>query len=110
MKARRGFWILIAILLIATAIYYPYSPAGTQRRNASLAEKHIQFLQPILAADKRFNEIDLSTRGLGYLQVACEVASEADRNALMEIVKKSNPPVPVIFRVTLIATSRPAID
>lgn len=100
MKASRGFWITIAILLLATAIYYPYSPGGRQRRNMNLAAQHIEKkLKPLIANDSRFADVKLSpyTASFGSLLVSGDVASQEDVEALKAIVRSTHPPTEVHF-------------
>lgn len=106
----RQFWIIIAVLLIASAIYYPFVPHGQQSRNMKLAEEHIVVLMPLFSADSRFAQIELSafTGEGGSLLVYGEVATKADVDAADRIVKQSNPPCPVAFRVHVASTTIPA--
>ncbi len=106
----RQFWILIAVLVVATAIYYPFSPGGRQSRNMKLAEQHIVSLKPQFAADPRFAELTLVsfTGEGGSLLVHGEVAMQADADAANALIKASNPPCPVAFRVRVRPTSTPA--
>jgi hypothetical protein len=97
----RHFWIILAVLIIATAIYYPFSPGGRQRSNMSRAEQHIPLLKAQIANDPRFASVQLNAyTGLGgSLLIRGEVASQEDAEALWAIIEKSNPPTPVAFVV-----------
>ncbi len=114
MKFGRPFWITIAVLLIATAIYYPFSPGGAQRWNMKRAERHIETLKPLIANDPRFSEIKLMpfTGSGGSLAVVGRVATSSDQEALRAIVMSSNPPTEVRFvthvEPTTISASQPS--
>ena len=70
----------MAVLAIAVAIYYPFSPGGRQRSNMNRADRHIQTLSPRVSADPRFADVTfLSYTGQGgSLHVSGTVATEQD--------------------------------
>jgi hypothetical protein len=105
----RQLWIIVAVLVVATAIYYPFSPGGRQSRNLRLAARHIETLQPHFDADPRFAEVSLSsyTGEGGSIMVGGEVATQADADAAELLVRRSNPPCPVVFRVRVYPTVAP---
>lgn len=116
MKVRPGFWIAIVIVLIAIWIYYPFSPAARLARNRKLGAQHLERLTPLIQANPRFADVELMVLdggGSGYIAVGGEVATQADSNALDELITKSHPPLHVAFRVNLrdeglpVTTSRP---
>ncbi len=106
----RQFWIIVAVLVVATAIYYPFSPAGRQSQNMKLASQHIAVLKPQLAADRRFAAVDLAvfTGAGGSLIVRGNVATQADADAAKSLVKQSHPPCPVVFDVRVRPSTAPA--
>jgi hypothetical protein len=109
----RQFYIFVIVLLVATAIYYPFSPAGRQARNMRLAQDHIQLLEPYLRNDSRFDEVHLSgfTGSGGSLMVRGRLATQADVDEVRRIVEQSNPPCPVVLYISVArattATTKP---
>ena len=97
--------LIAAVLLAATAAYYPYSPAGVQARNMRTAAAHAERLRPDLSADSRFRDVTLGayTGGLGSLIVLGRVDSEQDLAALRQILDASSPPVEVAWAVKVYA-------
>ena len=91
----------MAIIAVAVAIYYPFSPGGRQGANMRRAERHIQTVRPQVAADPRFANVRLApfTAQGGSLLVSGTVATKADAAALRELVEQSGPPVEMAFRV-----------
>jgi len=75
-----------------------------------LAEQHIVLLKPQLAAEPRFAELTLGsfTGEGGSLLVHGKVATQADADAANALIKASNPPCPVAFRVRVRPTTAPA--
>ena len=90
----------MAIFAVAVAIYYPFSPGGSQSINMRRAERHIKTLAPQVNGDPRFAEIRLDpyTAQGGSLGVFGTVAADADAEALKSLIRQSNPPVEVAFR------------
>src|SRR5687767_6100373 len=101
MSTRQRVWLYLALFAIAVAIYYPFSPGGRQRINMRRADRHIETLGPRVRADPRFAEVKLLsyTGQGGSMHVSGTVATEADAAALLSMVRESNPPVEVVFRV-----------
>jgi len=97
----RQFWVILAVIVVGTAIYYPFSPGGRQQRNMDRAARHIPAIKAQIAGDARFADITLNpyTGNGGSLLVLGEVPSEDDVEALKAIVAKTNPPTPVAFVV-----------
>ena len=109
LRMSRHFWITVAVLVVATAIYYPFSPTGRQSRNMSLAHQHIAVLKPMLAADPQFAKVELNvtTAAGGALLVIGQVASQADVDAVHALVDRSHPPCPVAFQLRVLPASEP---
>ena len=106
----RQFWIIVAGLLVATAIYSPFSPAARQSKNMKLARQHATLLQPQLAADPRFAHINLvvSTGSGGALHVYGEVETQTALDAADALIKRTNPPCPIVFSVRVMPATAPA--
>lgn len=103
MTTRRRVWLYVALFAVAVAVYYPFSPARRQRSNMLRAERHIESLAPRLEADPRFANVRLRpfTAEGGSLGVFGTVASDEDAEALRSLVRASNPPVELAFRVVV---------
>lgn len=106
----RRHWVSCVIVLagaIAVAAYYPYSQQGRMAK----AERHIPRLQQMIGGDARFTGIgfDPFTGRGGSLLVSGTVASEADRDALVAMVQRSNPPVDVVYGVRIAATTQAVV-
>ena len=110
LRMSRQFLIIVAVVLVATAIYYPFSPGGRQSRNMKLAEQHIVTLKPMFNADPRFAGVELTsfTGAGGSLMVYGEVAAQGDVDAADALVKRSKPACPVVLRVRVRPSTAPA--
>jgi len=100
-KRRKDFLIVVAILVIGFAIYYPHSFAAMQRRNMAMAHGHIPVVEKALATDSRFSDIqvhDVTSNG-GCLSVRATVQSAADIDRLMGIVAATSPPTAVQYLI-----------
>src|SRR3954471_2558906 len=98
---RFAIGLLLVVIVVAVAVYYPRSSAGRQAANMRLAEQHARALAPQLQADPRFARVKVfahSDRG-GALGVSGAVVSVTDFSALQAIVAASAPPVPVIYAI-----------
>jgi hypothetical protein len=101
MTTRAKVWISLAIFAVAVAIYYSFSPGGSQQINMRKAEEHIRRIGPQISSDPAFREVRISpfTAQGGSLLVLGAVANESDLQALHTILDDSKPPVEVVFRV-----------
>lgn len=93
----------LAAFAIAVACYYPFSPDGRQSANMRRAERHTEKLRAQIAADTRFAAVRMApnTAHGGCLHVLAVVPTKEDAAALRAIVERSNPPVPVLFTVSV---------
>ena len=111
LTTRAKVWISLAIFAVAVAIYYPFSPGGSQQLNMGKAEEHIKELGPLISSNPAFKEIRISpsTAQGGSLLVLGTVANESDLQALHTILDDSKPPVEVVFRVRVdpLSTTQP---
>jgi hypothetical protein len=90
--------VTIGLLVVVLALQVW---SGQQARHMARAADHIKLLQPRLAQDSRFRDIQLMpyTAEGGSLMIQGEVASDADRSDLERVVRDSHPPVKVVFGV-----------
>jgi hypothetical protein len=100
-KGRRDFLIVVAILVIGFAIYYPHSFAAMQRRNMAMARAHIPVVQKALGSDPRFSDIQIHdfTANGGCLSIRATVQTAADVDRLKEIVAATSPPTAVNYLI-----------
>jgi hypothetical protein len=93
--------LVIVIILIAFAIYYPFSPAGVQSRNMAKARAHIPVIQRALGSDPRFANISLHdyTANDGCLIVNGNVLAGSDLDQLKKIIASTSPPTDVVYVV-----------
>jgi hypothetical protein len=95
---------LTAIALIAaTAVYYPFSPAGRQAANMRGAEALLPPIRQALQSDPRFGGIRLGvyTGYEGSVIVRGEVASAQDLTALRQLVASRSIPYHVTWAVVV---------
>jgi len=99
LKRRRDFLVTVAIAVVATAIAYPFSAGGIQRRNMAKARAHIPIVRRALETDPRFARVRLSdfTANQGCHLVSGTVPTRADMNRLEDITASTSPPTPVRF-------------
>lgn len=107
MTTRTKVWLSTAVFATVVAIYYPFSPGGSQHINMGKAEEHIKKIGPQIASDPRFKDVHLSpfTAYGGSLSVEGTVANELDLQALRSLVDNSRSPVTVAFRVFIFTPS-----
>ncbi len=100
---RKRLYGFLGVVVLAVAIYYPYSPGGHQAINMRAAADHIPILAEKLHRDPRFTDVHLETftGQEGSLGVFGTVADEAALADLRRIVLESAPPAPIAFRVRL---------
>jgi hypothetical protein len=99
---------LIAIgLIVATAIYYPFSPAGRQAANMRGAEALLPPIRQSLQSDVRFVNVQIGvyTGYEGSVIVHGEVASAKDLSALRQIVAARSIPYHVTWAVVVVPPS-----
>lgn len=102
LRRRVPLVLVIVGLLVAFAIYYPYSPAGRQARNMKLASEHIAaHIAPQLNGQARYAHVraSSSTANLGCLVMSGRVESEHDLHTLRTLVESTQPPVQVHWAV-----------
>ena len=99
----RKMGLLIAVLVLATAIYYPFSPGGRQSRNISQAMQHMPIITQSIGNDRRFDRVRLNTMTAheGCLYIGGSVRSDADLSALQQLIAATKPPVFVMWRVAV---------
>ena len=76
----RSLLVIVVVLVAAAGVYYPFSPAGVQRRNMQKAAAHVPHLAPLLASP-RFRHVTVvpyTGPRLGGLLVRGSVASDQD--------------------------------
>jgi hypothetical protein len=97
----RPFIITVATILIAFALYYPFSPGGVQSRNMAKARAHIPIVQRAIGSSPTFANIQLTdfTAGEGSLLVKGTVPTRADIDQLKKIVASTSPPTVVLYHV-----------
>lgn len=90
-----------AVVLTASAIYYPYTRAAVQQHNLALARDHIEALLPILKANRNFTNVrlDVSPADAGSILVTGTVLNDEHLEQLRRNVVASNPPVVVRWNV-----------
>jgi hypothetical protein len=95
------FLITVALLVVATAIYYPFSPAGRQSRDMRKASAHKETLKSRISTDKRFADIRLGVGTQVALVIAGTAKSAEDLRDLERIVNESMPPVRIFWAVRI---------
>jgi hypothetical protein len=92
-------------LIVATTIYYPFSPGGRQAANMRGAEALLPPIRQTLQSDARFVNVGLGvyTGYDGSVIVRGEVASEQDLSALRQIVAARSIPYHVTWAVVVVA-------
>src|SRR5438045_6273605 len=93
--------VIAALLVAATAAYYPFSPGGVQARNMRKSTAHAAKIGPALAADARFRDVTLNTTTAkgGSLMVVGRVRSEQNLAVLKSQIDATAPPVVVSYFV-----------
>jgi hypothetical protein len=101
LRRRTSFLITVGVLVVATAVYYPFSPRGVQSRNMAKAEPHIPIVQRAIASDPRFANITFKpfTAEEGSLIVHGTVPTNKNLDELKAVVASTSPPRPVIYAV-----------
>ena len=98
--------VVFVIAVLAMAIYFgPLRAHFVQQENMGRAESYIKtVLQPAISADKRFTAVKIGpyTGGGGMLLVAGSVKSQADLDALKQVVADSKPVVGVKWVVNIV--------
>ena len=102
--AMRRWSIIVALtagpILLAYAIYYPYSSAARQARNMRIAEQFAPTVRAAIAGDQRFKYVDVfkyTDKG-GCLGVGGFV-HQGDLAELKRRIEATNPPVLVDWLV-----------
>lgn len=93
--------IITAICVFSFIAYHPYSPAGKQAKNLTLARAHANLLKPSIESDPRFTQISVGgfTGEGGMLYVGGWVSNDQDFESLKTFVEASNPPVETKWNV-----------
>jgi hypothetical protein len=107
-KPKRVAIILIPIVL-AIAIYYPFSPGGVQSRNMAKARAQIPIIKARIVNDPRFAHVEMfdATVNNGILVIDGDVSTQTDLDALKEIVSSTSPPVTIGWRVDVATSTTP---
>jgi hypothetical protein len=95
---------LIAVgLIVATAIYYPFSPGGRQAANMRGAEALLPPIRQALQPDARFGSVQIGvhTSHQGSVIIRGEVASAQDLAALRQIIAARSIPYHVNWAVSV---------
>lgn len=95
--------VIAIVLVIACAIYYPFSPAAQQSANLDLANSLLPSVRHALQADPRFTNvrIGVTTVSNGSFVVRGSVASGQDLSALRLLVGSHHLPVAVQWVVVV---------
>jgi len=96
---------IVTILgIVGVLLSQLFGPFPRQMRNMAAAEQHIYMLRPMLQQDTRFTAIALHpfTGSGGSLSVSGELGSERDLSALKQLVASSQPPVEIVYHVSVI--------
>ena len=103
LNRRQPFLFIVAIALVAFAIYYPFSPGGVQAHNMAKARAHIPRVQCVLESAPQFDAVELHefTAEQGSLLVSGTVPTRTDLDRLKEIVASTSPPTAVVFWVSV---------
>ena len=103
-----GIFIFIAVFYLARSIYFPFTPEGQRRAQIQQARIHARtVVQPMLAKDKRFDEVFVSEwyKDDGYFRVKGAVETEADLKDLKTLIMATHPPAPVAWFVEVAETN-----
>ncbi|MGD0770081.1 MAG: hypothetical protein ABSB42_17995 [Tepidisphaeraceae bacterium] len=100
-QRRKTFLVTVGLLVVATIIYYPFSPANLQSRNMDKARAHIPVVRRALANDARFANLSFTdfTASGGSLRISGFVPTRKDVNDLKTLVASTSPPTVVIYAV-----------
>jgi hypothetical protein len=81
--------VVVAVIFLAFAIYYPFSPAARQKVEMKRASAFIQFVLPTIQADAAFSRITLNVSTRVTVEVLGEVNNEEDFYALRDTLAKA---------------------
>lgn len=91
---RARIFVVPLLLLVAFAIYYPFSPASQQRRGMAIGQRHVSTIEAALAPfDAEELQVGVSTYGLGTITVHGEVADEETARSIRDAVVATKPPI-----------------
>ncbi|MEM6560978.1 MAG: hypothetical protein AAF656_05220 [Planctomycetota bacterium] len=106
LATRRGrLWVGVALLVLAVAAYYPFSPAGEQRQNMAAAREHVPEIEQaldVLGAAKV--TVKVATRDQGSLLIVVEGDVPFDADEIRALVEATQPPTP--FTVLVVPADR----
>jgi hypothetical protein len=107
--------VLAAIALIVVVLggfsWFFSSLAARQHRDMAAVKDYVARVQPQLAADPRFQEVQLLGYSASYIRhpyipVLGRVSSQQDWDALDRFIRESKPPVFISVRTVFVETNR----
>jgi hypothetical protein len=100
LRRRIPFVLVIAAVLLAFVLYYPYSPGGRQAATMRKMREYGTKVEPQIKKDARFADVVLHCGSTSCkIRIEGTVASEPDLLALDDLVKQTSPPVEVVNAV-----------